>query len=176
MACANVNSDQETKLGVKLRALFSRSLPYWGDKIGKRGLARYFPLMNCTRYHIIEPRSLDHKHFLSGMQGVQNPFLLKSPRPTLIITRTAIMVKKRASKYALLIPLPSNTTILTSSSAAVVTRKAGATSNPFAAPTARDAHPRTKQLRDSPSATWSNQPPFVRHPPSSIIALDISKS
>lgn len=45
---------------------------------------------------------------------------------------------------------------------AVVTRRAAATSSPSAAPTARDAPPRTRRSRDSPSATWSSPPPSVR--------------
>jgi hypothetical protein len=44
----------------------------------------------------------------------------------------------------------------------VVTRRVVATSSPSAAPTARDAHPRTRRSRDSPSATWSSPPPSVR--------------
>lgn len=45
---------------------------------------------------------------------------------------------------------------------AAVTRRVAATSSPSAAPTARDAPPRTRQSRDSPSATWSSPPPSVR--------------
>ena len=44
---------------------------------------------------------------------------------------------------------------------AVATRRVVATSSPSAAPTARDAPPRTRQSRDSPSATWSSPPPSV---------------
>jgi len=39
---------------------------------------------------------------------------------------------------------------------AVATRRVVATSSPSAAPTARDAFPRTRPSRDSPSATWSS--------------------
>jgi hypothetical protein len=42
------------------------------------------------------------------------------------------------------------------------TRKAEATSSPFDAPTAQDVHQKTRRSRDSPFATWSNQPLFVR--------------
>lgn len=41
------------------------------------------------------------------------------------------------------------------------TRRAAATSSPSAAATARDALPRTRRSRDSPSATWLSLLPFV---------------
>lgn len=53
--------------------------------------------------------------------------------------------------------------------AAAATRTAGATSSLSVAPTARDAPPRTRPSRDSPSATWLSPPLSVRrsdYPPS----------
>lgn len=72
---------------------------------------------------------------------------------------TAIMVKKRASKYVTDNSQPvvaELTQILVD-----VTRKAVATSSPLDAQTARDAHQKTRRSRDSQSATWSSRQPFV---------------
>jgi len=50
---------------------------------------------------------------------------------------------------------------ITNRSSADETRRVEVTSSQSDAVTARDAHPRTRQSRDSQSGTWSNQLPFV---------------
>ena len=66
---------------------------------------------------------------------------------------TAKMVKKRANKYGTPQRHQARESILTLW-IAVATRVAVAMSSPFDAPTARDAHQRTRQSRDSRSGIW----------------------
>jgi len=66
---------------------------------------------------------------------------------------TAKMVKKRANKYGTPQGHQARESILTLW-IAVATRVAVAMSSPFDAPTARDAHQRTRRSRDSRSGTW----------------------
>ncbi|KAB8343127.1 hypothetical protein FH972_022720 [Carpinus fangiana] len=57
----------------------------------------------------------------------------------------------------------------------VATSPAAATSSPSAAATARAARPRTRQSRDSPSATWSSLLPSVRHTPLDLATASTNK-
>jgi hypothetical protein len=61
----------------------------------------------------------------------------------------------------------------TNTTTAAVTRRVAATSSRSAAPTARDALPRTRRSRDSPFATWSSPPPSVRPPNLPMLRAEI---
>jgi hypothetical protein len=128
--------------------------------LGRRSHKRIFTIAHQrhSRQHPRQPHLLTFRYHIFGTP--HDSLTLRNQRSRIVrISPTWSRSERPSMQYR---NGEYGGTCKTNTTTAAVTRRVAATSSPSAAPTARDAHPRTRRSRDSPSATWSSLLPSVR--------------